>query len=102
MKHHCCPNCGAALVLVNGHLARLSPAARRLVEAAPERFKRGTFMPVAQVAEAIGYSPSNTRRALKELVAVGIVFSLAYGKTQTRHSYAGVPAQFLQAFPPRN
>ena len=92
MKHHCCPNCGATLVLVNGHLARLSPAARRLVEAAPERFKRGTFMPVAQVAEAIGYLVPSTRRALKELVAVGVVFAAAYGKTQTKHHYAGIPA----------
>ena len=97
IRAHCCPHCGASLVFVNGHLAHLSPAALRLIEAAPERFRRGTPMPVRAVADAIGYSNTNTRRALQELVAVGVVFAIPYGKKVLRHRYAGVPAQMMQS-----
>ena len=102
MKHHCCPNCGAVLVLVNGHLAHLSPAALRIIEAAPDRFRRGSSMPAHALGAAIGYSESSTRRALRELAEVGVVFAIAYGKRTIRHRYAGVPAQLLPRTSPHH
>lgn len=90
-----CPHCGATLTLANGRLLHLSPAALRLIEAAPERFRRGTPMPAHAIGAAIGYSETSTRRALQELTACGVVFAIAYGKRTVRHRYAGVPAQML-------
>ncbi len=51
---------------------------------------------------AIGYSESSTRRALRELADVGVVFAIAYGKRTIRHRYAGVPAQLLPRTSPHH
>ena len=87
-----CPNCQAVfhtddLIPVRN----LTPAAQHVLHKAPRKFLSGEQVAIRQIARLVGYSPTQTHYALRELADAGYIERVPRGKSGARHTYRGLP-----------
>lgn len=94
MTNITCPHCGcsfdpdAELLPVT-----LSDRARRVLETAPNTFRRGGYVSIRTLAGQADASPRYVLLALRELVDAGFVQAIPYGNG--KHRYIGIPTMIM-------
>lgn len=84
-----CPCCGAVFDADSYRAEKMSPVAFRILQVAPERFRRGTPLLIKDMARLTGYSQTQVHRGYRELARLGYLQTIP-AKRKGNH-YAGIP-----------